>query len=60
MRLAGYVARMEEMKNAYKTFIGKSQGKGARGRPRCTWEVNMRMISMETVGRCGLESSVSG
>jgi hypothetical protein len=30
---AGYVARMGEKKNAYRIFVGKSEGKRPLGRP---------------------------
>jgi hypothetical protein len=33
VRLAGYVARMGEMRNAYKIFVGKPEGKRPLGRP---------------------------
>jgi hypothetical protein len=34
VRWAGNVARMGETRNAYKIFIGKSEGKRLLGRPR--------------------------
>jgi hypothetical protein len=32
MRLVGHVARVEEMKNAYKILVGKPEGKRQLGR----------------------------
>jgi hypothetical protein len=34
MSWTGHVARMEEMRNAFKILIGKSEGKRPLGRPR--------------------------
>jgi len=42
MRWAAHVARMGEMINAYKIFIGKPEGKRPLRRPRCRWQ-NIRM-----------------
>jgi len=39
----GHVARMEEMRNAYKFSIRKSEGKRSLGRSRCRWEDNNTM-----------------
>jgi len=38
MRLAGHLARMEQMRNAYKSFIGRRERKRQLGRPRRKWE----------------------
>jgi hypothetical protein len=35
MRWAGHVARMEQMRNAYKMLVGKPEGKRQLGRPEC-------------------------
>jgi hypothetical protein len=35
---------MEEMRNAYKILVRIPEGKRPLGRPRCRWEVNIRMI----------------
>jgi hypothetical protein len=32
-----------EMRNAYKIFVGKSEGDRPLGRPRRRWEDNIRM-----------------
>jgi hypothetical protein len=44
---AGHVARMEEVRSAFKT--GKPTGKKPLGRPRCRWEDNIRM-DLEEIG----------
>ena len=43
MRRAGYVARMEEGRSAFKTLTDKSKGKRPLGRSRRRWEDNIRM-----------------
>jgi len=35
MRWTGHVARMEAMRNAYNILVGKPEGRGLLGRPRC-------------------------
>jgi hypothetical protein len=42
IRLAGYVARMGTMRNAYEIFVGETEEKRPRGRPRRRWEDNIR------------------
>jgi hypothetical protein len=37
MKLAGHVARMGEKRNAYRTLVGKQEGKRPLGRPRRRW-----------------------
>jgi hypothetical protein len=39
LRRAGYVAPMEDMKNAYRILVGKPEGR----RPLGKWEDNIRM-----------------
>jgi hypothetical protein len=57
-RMAGHVARMEEIRNAYKIFVGKPEGKRTFERYRRRWEDNIRMyLSVIMVGRCGVDSS---
>jgi hypothetical protein len=34
---------MGEMRNVYKIFIGKPEGKRPRGRPRRRWEDNIKI-----------------
>jgi hypothetical protein len=43
MRWEGHVARIGGMRNAYKIFIGNSEGKRPLGRSRRRWEDNIRM-----------------
>jgi hypothetical protein len=49
MRLAGHVARMGDMRNSYKTLIGKLERKRPLRRPRRRWEDNIRMVLKEIV-----------
>ena len=42
-RWSGYVARMEQSRNAYRVLVGKSKGKRPLGRPRRRWEDNIKM-----------------
>ena len=43
LRWVGQVARMEEGRSAFKILTGKPTGKRPLGRPRRTWEDNIRM-----------------
>ena len=43
LRWAGYVARMEQIRNAYRVLVGKSEVKRPLGRPRRRWEDNIKM-----------------
>jgi hypothetical protein len=43
MRWAGHVARMEERRGAYSVLMGKPQRKSSIGRPRNSWEGNIKM-----------------
>jgi hypothetical protein len=43
MRWAGHVARMGGKMNAYRTFVGKREGKRPLGRPRRRWGDNIKM-----------------
>jgi hypothetical protein len=40
---AGHVARIGEKRNAYRSLVGKLEGKRPLGRPRCRWVDNIRM-----------------
>ena len=40
---AGHVARMKEGRSAFKILTGKPTGKRLLGRPRRTWDDNVRM-----------------
>jgi hypothetical protein len=43
LKWAEHVARMGEMKNAYRIFVGKPEGKRPLGIPVRRWEDNIRM-----------------
>jgi hypothetical protein len=43
MRWAGHVARMGEKRNAYRTFVGNSEGRRSLGRPRRRWVDNIKI-----------------
>ena len=43
-RCAGYVARMEQYRNAYTVLVGKPEGKRPLGRTRRRWEENIKII----------------
>jgi hypothetical protein len=43
IRWAGNVARMGEKRNAYRIFVGKSEGKRPLGRPRRRWVDNIKV-----------------
>jgi hypothetical protein len=43
MRGAGHVARVGEMRDAYKILVGMPEGKRPLGRPRHRWEVIIKM-----------------
>jgi hypothetical protein len=49
MRWMGHVARIGEMRNAYKILVGKPEGKRPLGRLRHKWEVNIRVVLKEIV-----------
>jgi hypothetical protein len=52
MRWAGHVANMGEMRNSYKSLVGKPEGRRPHGRPRHRWEdirMNHREIWCESV-----------
>ena len=42
-RLAGHIARVKKSRNALKILTGKLTGKKLLGRPRRSWEDNIRM-----------------
>jgi hypothetical protein len=46
MRLAGYVACMEEMSNVYKILVAKPERKGPFGRPRGRREVDTQGLEI--------------
>jgi hypothetical protein len=43
VRCVGHVARMGEMRNAYRVLDGKPKGKRPLGRSRCRWDDSIRM-----------------
>ena len=49
MRWAGHVPRMEEGRGAFKILTGKPRRKRPLGRPRRTWEGNIKM-DLEEIG----------
>jgi hypothetical protein len=48
MRWLGHVARIEEIRKAYKILVGKPEGTKALGRPRRGWEGSIRIHLRET------------
>jgi hypothetical protein len=51
----GHVARMGAKRNAYRTLVGKPEGKRPLGRPRRTLVDNIKMDLREKMGRHGLD-----
>jgi hypothetical protein len=49
MRCVGHVACTGEMRNVHKILVGKPERKRPLGRPRNTWEINMKMVLMEII-----------
>jgi len=47
LRWAGYIARMEEGRSAFKMLTGKPTGMRPSGRPRCRCENNIRVVHEE-------------
>jgi hypothetical protein len=43
IRWAGHVARMREVKGAYKILVGRPEGRKPLGRPRHRWEDSIKM-----------------
>jgi hypothetical protein len=53
MRWAGHVARMGgggENRNAYRTLVGKPEGKRPLGRPRRRWVDNNVKLDLRKIG----------
>jgi hypothetical protein len=42
-RWAGHVARMKEKRGAYRILVGRPEGRRPLGRPRRSWEDNIKM-----------------
>ena len=51
MRWVGHVARRGERRGVYRVFVGKPDGKRPLGRPRRSWEDDIKM-DLKKVG-CG-------
>jgi hypothetical protein len=54
MRWAGHIARMGETRNAYRTLVGKPEGKRPQGRPRRRWVDNIK-IDLRGIGWDGMD-----
>jgi hypothetical protein len=50
MRWAGHVARMGEGRGVHSVLVGKPEGKRPLGRPRRSWEDNIKMDLQEVGG----------
>jgi hypothetical protein len=48
MRWAGHVAHTGEVRSAYNILVGRSEWRRPLGRPRHTWEDNIKMDLRET------------
>jgi hypothetical protein len=53
VRCTGHVTRMWEHRNAYRTLVGKPEGKRAPGRPRRRWVDNIK-IHLREIGWDGM------
>ena len=49
MRWAGHVERVEEGRGVYRVLVGKPEGKRPLGRPRSSWEDNIKVDLQEVV-----------
>jgi hypothetical protein len=49
MRWAGYLARMGEKRNAYRTLVGRPEGNKPLGTPRRRWVDNIK-IDLREIG----------
>jgi hypothetical protein len=54
MRWAGHVARMGEVRGAYRVLAGRPEGRRPLGRPRCRWGDNIKM-DLQEVGWEGVD-----
>jgi hypothetical protein len=54
MTWTGDVARRGEKWNAYRTLVGKPEGKRPPGRPRCRWVDNIK-INLREKGWDGMD-----
>jgi hypothetical protein len=55
MSLEEYVARTEEMRNAFNIFVGNPERKTPLRRPRRRWEDNIQMDLKEKGGGCCID-----
>jgi hypothetical protein len=53
MRWEGHVACMGEGRGVHKVLVRKLEGKRPLGRPRHSWEDNIKMDLQEVGGGCG-------
>jgi hypothetical protein len=53
MRWAGHVVLMGEGRGVHRVLVGKPEGKRPLGRPRLSWEDNIKMDLQEVGGGCG-------
>jgi len=61
MRWAGHVARVVERRGVYTVLVGEPEGKSTLGRPRRSWEDNIKMDLQEVgCGGYGLDRTGSG
>jgi hypothetical protein len=60
LRWAGHVARMGERRGAYRTLVGKREGRRPLERPRRRWEDNIKMDIREVGWGRRLDQSGSG
>jgi hypothetical protein len=49
MRLVGQVACMRDGRGVYRVLVGRHEGKRPLGRPRCSWEDDIKMDLRELV-----------
>jgi hypothetical protein len=54
VRLAGNEVCMGEKKNAYRSMVGKPEGKGPQERPIRRWEYNIK-IDLREIGWSGMD-----
>jgi hypothetical protein len=54
MRWAGHVARMGDLRSAYRILVGKPEGKRPLGRPKRIWMDNIK-IDLREVGLDGVD-----
>jgi len=60
MRWAGRGVRMGHRRGASRVLVGRPDGQGPPGRPRCRWEDNIKMGLQEVGWEHGLDSFASG